>query len=316
MKNIALIYFTVYEEKNHKRVSLISILRKLKKIFAIRINPVSLKKLEVDSSLTIHAVKLPYTLNELKKSGRFTRNKISKCLIKICKEDSIDKCIVPHDLPFPLDICEKSHFTGKIVYTVMAMNILEHILKLKELDIRGVDIAIIQGDNKVLPCVIIKLLSPIVKFITLVTKEKELVEKNIEEVCDETGLSVRITNDVESVMVSSDIVINYADLKSFGIKKKVVSNAIIINYGELDEDRLRHRNDVINRVDIGLGDKYTDYFEDNVFKSYSSSEIAEIVLINKINITINNLGDLTDYKIIDKLIKYIKEEGFYIKDYS
>lgn len=315
MKNIALIYFTVYEEKNHKRVFFISIFRKLKKLFAIRKKPISINKLEVDSNYTVHTVKLSYTLNELEKAGRFTRRKISKHIIKMCKENSIDKCIIPNDLPFPLDFCEKSHFTGKIIYTVMAVDIIEHILKLKEFDIRDVDIAIIQGDNEVLPCILIKLLSPVVKFITLVTKEKELVEKNIEEVCDETGLSVRITNDAAGVLVSSDIVINYGDLKNYGIKKKVVSNAIIINYGELDENRLGHGNDVINRIDIGLGDKYRDCFEDSVFKSYCSSEIAEIVLINKTNFTINNLEDLTDYKIIDKLIKYIKEEGFYIKDY-
>lgn len=315
MKNLALIYFTVYEEKDNKRISFINIFKNLKKIFAIRKNPVSIKNLVVDSSYTVYTVKLSYTLNELKKAGRFTRRKISKHIIKMCKENSIDKCIIPNDLPFPLDICEKSHFTGKIIYTVMAVDIIEHILKLKELDIRDVDIAIIQGGNEVLPCILIKLLSPVVKFITLVTKDKELVEKNIEEVCDETGLSVRITNDATGVLVSSDIVINYGDLKSYGIKKKVVSNAIIINYGELDEDRLGHENDVMNRINIGLGDKYRNCFEDSVFKSYSSSEIAEIIMINKTNFTINKLEDLTDYKIIDELIKYIKEEGFYIKDY-
>lgn len=315
MKNLALIFFTVYEEKKLKRISLISIFRKLKKLFAFKINPVNIKKLEVDSSLAIHSVKLPYTIDEMKKAGRFTRNKINKCLLKVCKENSIDKCIIPHDLPFLLDSCEKSDFTGKIVYTVMAVNILEHILKLKKLDIRDVDIAIIQGDNEVLPCIFIKLLSPIVKFITLVTMEKELIEKNFEEVCDETGLSVRITNDAASVLNSSDIVINYADLKSYSLKKKVASNAIIINYGELDENQLGLENEVINRIDIGLGSKYIDCFEDSLFKSYSFSEIAEIVLINKTNFTINNAGDLTDYMIIDKLIKHFKEEGFYIKGY-
>ena len=316
MKNLALIYFTVSEEKKLKRVSLISILRRLKKLFSIKINPVAINKLEVDASLAIHTVKLPYTLNELKKAGKFTRNKINKCLLEICKENSIDKCIIPRDLPFLLDSCEKSDFTGKIVYSVMAVSILEHILSNKGLDIRDVDIAIIQGDNEVLPCIFIKLLSPIVKFITLVIKDKEFTEKNIEEVCDETGLSVRITKDVTSILNSSDIVINYADLKSYGIKKKVASNAIIINYGELDENELGLGNEVINGIDIGLGNKYIDYFEDSIFKSYSFSEIAEIVLINKTNFTINNVGDLTDDKIIDKLIKYFKEEGFYIKDYS
>ncbi|WP_010680920.1 hypothetical protein [Acetivibrio cellulolyticus] len=313
MKNIALIFFEGNEDKQLKRISIISVFRKLKKLFAFKIIPVSVKKLEAGSDLAIYAVKLPYALNDVKNAGRFTRNKINKCILKFCTENTIDKCIIPAELDCFIDRCEKSCFTGRIIYTALAINVLEYICAQKHSDIRKVDIAIIQGDKGALPYIFIKRLSPIVKFVTLVTNDRELMEKEIEEVCDETGLSVRITNDVESVLKSSDVVINFGNLKSYGIKNRFDSNAIVINYGEFEEQLLGAGNTIITGIDVGFGDKYANNFEDDIFNFYSHIEVAEIVLVNKSNLGITDAEDLAEYSVMDNFIKHFKEEGFYIK---
>lgn len=337
MKNIALIYFTgdgdeaANEERNNiqshgdirsilgkitvffKGIFLLSIFGKLKRAF--KGSPVIEKKIEVDSNLVIYSIKLPFKLRELNKSSKIVRNKAERLIFKICIEKSIDRCLIPADLNVSLKNCEKSSFTGDILYKVLVEQILRNICEKQGSSIREVDIAVIQGEDDVLPYIVIKLLSPIVKFITLVTNYRGMMEKKLEQMCDETGLSVRITNDVESALDSCELVINYGNIKSSSIKKTVKSNAIVINYGEFEDTLFGNRNTIINGIDIGLGKKYLEGFETDLYKYYSPIEIAEIILTSKLHKSINNLYDLVDYMFVDNFITNFVKEGFFVRGY-
>lgn len=328
MKNLALVYFVSDKDKYPrdsgnvsagifsiflKRIYLLSVLRKLKRFFRIRL--VLDKRIEVDSNFAIQGVKLPYTLSELNKLGKMKRNSLDKAILKICTENSVDKCIIPAEVDCSLRSCVKSGFTGKIVYTVLAEKILRDICTKKRISISEVDIVVIQGEDDVLPYTIIKLLSPSVKFITLITSNKEMMEKKVEQVCDETGLSVRVTNDEESALRSCDFVINYGDIKSRSIKNIVNSNAVVINYGKLEETLTELKDRVVNGVEIGLGNKYFQGLKKEIFRFYNPIELAEILLVNKSDIAINNLCDLADYIIIEKFKSNFEEDGFFVKRY-
>ncbi len=336
MKNIALIYFIGDSDKGanegrnnilfhgdirnvlgkiiffFKRIFLLSFFRKLKRAF--KGSPVIEKKIEADNNLVIYSIKLPFKLRELNKSSKIVRNKAEKLIFKICIEKSIDRCLIPADLNVSLKNCEKSSFTGDILYKVLVEQILKDICEKQGSSIREVDIAVIQGEDDVLPYIVIKLLSPIVKFITLVTNHREMMEKKLEQVCDETGLSVRITNDVASVLENCDLVINYGNIKS-SIKKTVNSNAIVINYGEFEDTLLGNRNTIIKGIDIGLGKKYLEGFEKDIYNFYSPTEIAEIILTSKLHKSINNLYDLVDYISVDSFKNNFVEEGFFVRGY-
>ncbi len=336
MKNIALIYFIGGSEKGtnegnnilfhgdirnvlgkiilfFKRIFLLSIFRNLKRAF--KASPAIGKKIEVDSNLVIYNIKLPFKLRELNKSSKIVRNKAEKLIFKMCIEKSIDRCIIPADLDLSLKNCEKSGFTGDILYKVLVEHILKDICEKQGSSIREVDIAVIQAEDDVLPYIVIKLLSPIVKFITLVTNHRDTMGKKLEQVCDETGLSVRITNDVESALENCDLVINYGNIKSGSIKKTVNPNAIVINYGEFEDTLLGNRNTIINGIDIGLGKKYIEGFEKDIYNFYSPIEIAEVILTSKFDKSINNLYDLVDYNFVGNLINNFVEEGFFLKGY-
>lgn len=281
----------------------------------IKIKLVMGEKIQVDSSLAIQGIKLPYTLEEFNNLGKAKKNRLDKIISKICSENSITKCIMPAICSCSLKSCEKSNFDGKIVYTALAEYILNDLCEKKGFSIREIDIAVIQGEDDLLPYLIIKLLSPVVKFITLVTDQKESMDKKIEEICDETGLSVRITDNLEDVLKNCDLIINYGNIKINGIKYSIDSNSIIINYGELEDLLPEVKKTVICGIDIGLGDKYLQAFEKEIFKFYSSTEIAEIVLTNKKDENIDNLHNLLDLKTIESIKEYFIEEGFYVKGY-
>jgi len=325
MKKIALLYFMGDSNKTcennssgiisiiFKWIFLPSLLGKLRKLIKIKL--VIGKEIQVDSSFVIQGIKLPYTLEEFNKLGRAKRNRLEKIISKICSENSITKCIKPASCSCSLKSCEKSKFDGKIVYTALAEYILNDLCEKKAFSIRDIDIAVIQGEDDLLPYLIIKLLSPVVKFITLVTGQKEVMERKIEEICDETGLSVRITDNLKDVLKNSDLIINYGNIKISGIKNSIDLNSIIINYGELEDLVPEIKKIVICGIDIGLTDKYLQAFEKEIFKFYSSTEIAEIVLTNKTDEKIDNLHNFLDFKAIEKIKEYFREEGFYVKGY-
>ena len=296
-----------------KKISFLGVFRKLKRLFKIRL--AIYKRIQVDSNLIIQGIRLPYTLKEFNSLGRVEKNRLDKVIAQICREHSITRCIMPASCSCTIKSCEKNNFEGRIVYTALAEYILKDLCSRRGLNIREIDIAIVQGEDDLLPYIIIKLLSPVVKFITLVTEQRDLMDKKIEEVCDETGLSVRITDNLKDVLKNCDLVINYGKLKTAGIKNNINSNAIIINYGELENTLAEIKKAIINGVDIGLGDKYLQGFEKEIFKFYSSTEIAEIVLISKIDRDINNLQDLLDVRTVSSFKKAFIEEAFWIKGY-
>ena len=333
MKNIALIYFTGDSDKGANEVRnnilfrgdiranfgniirlLFGIFQKLKRAFKGSSSVIE-KKIEIDSNLGVYIIKLPIKLSKLNKSRKFVRNKAEKLICKICMEKSIDRCIVPTHLKVVLKNCKKSSFTGNITYNVLGELILKDICEKKGYNIREIDIAVIQGEDDVLPYIVIKLLSPIVKFITLVTNYREKMNNKLEELCDDTGLSVRITNDVESVLENCDLVINYGNVKSSNMNNKIKSKAIVINYGEFEDTLLEDKNTVINGIDIDLGKKYLDGFEKDIYKFYSPIEIAEIILTSKFHKCINSLYDLADYIVVDSFKNNFLEEGFLIQGY-
>lgn len=289
------------------------IFSKLKRIFKIRL--VVDQKIEVNNNLLIQGLRLPYTLRELNRLGKVAKGRLDKAILKVCAEHSITRCIIPADSNCFLKNCVKSGFEGKIIYTALVEYILTDLCMKQGLSVREVDIAVVQGEDELMPYFAIKLLSPVVKFITLVTNQKELMESKIEQVCDETGLSVRITDNLEGVLESCDFIINYGSLNRNGIKNNINSNAIVINYGELDDTLLELKKPVVGGIDIGLGNKYLQGFRKEIFKFYSSTEIAEIVLTNKTDKSINNFNGLVDYMTVDYLKKHFFEEKFYIRGY-
>jgi len=325
MKNLALIYFTEDVDKLSKNafVGVFSkflkkllfpgFFRKLKRVFKLK--PHLDQKFEVDGNFSIQGMRLPYTLKEFNRLGEASRKRIDKMILKVCNENSINVCILPAICNYSLKSCVKSGFGGRFAYTALLEYILQDLCTKHGLNIREVDIAVVQGEDEVLPYIVIKLLSPVVKFVTLVTKYRELMDGKIEQICDETGLSVRITEDLEGVLKSCDFVINYGNIKLSGIKNKLKSNAIVINYGKLEDAQEELKETVIGGIDIGLGNKYFQGIDKDVFNFYSSTEIAEIVLLNKLDKSINNFHDLIEYISVDSFKKCFMEEGFYIRGY-
>jgi len=63
-------------------------------------------------------------------------------------------------------------------------------------DIRELDVAIIHGNDYTFCIHYIKILSSILKFLTIITHEKESIENMTDNIFEETGLAVRVTDNL------------------------------------------------------------------------------------------------------------------------
>jgi len=99
-------------------------------------------------------------------------------------------------------------FFGRFLYKALLVNILKLISEKKGKDIRELDVAIIHGNDYTFLHSYIKILSSILKFLTIITHEKESIENMTDNIFEETGLAVRVTDNLAGGMKDAEAVIN------------------------------------------------------------------------------------------------------------
>lgn len=313
MNNIGLVVFC--EEKEEKKANILeSFLIKIKRLIETKLPESSIKKMDLYESLNMFLVRLPYALSELKDSGNFKISRLQKILLKACDDHSIEKCILPESVPDSINInrCIKNPFSGKFIYTSLLVNILKVISDKKGVGIRHLSVTILQGSNYSLLYCYIKLLSPLAKFLTIITHEKELIQKRIEDIFDETGLSVRVTSDIASGLDDADVVINLTDLSELNLQKNIKCSAWVINYGNIGTDKIKFEGIVINGISIGLPKRIERIIEKDTYKFFSKTELSEIIILNKLNIGTNIIGNNADYTNMERISTQFGENGFTI----
>lgn len=314
MINLALILFSNERESIRRPKLLNKIYFKIRRFFSINLIDTQIKRVKVNEELNIHFIKVKYTLKEVSAFGRFKIKRLKKEIYKCFIKNSLDKCILPSLAPKSLEsnICIKNPFSGRFIYTVLLVKILKKVAEKRNVSVKGLEIGIIQGNNNKLFFSYIRLLSPLVKFITIITNKKKYVQEKTEDIYDETGLAIRLTEDIESGLDDIDIVINLGDIRSFKKGKKIKSNAVVINYGNAHSEEIIFDNIVINSISIQLDNSIESILDQNIIGCFSKLELASIIFChgkkNCANINKNNV----DNKIINDVSNQFFKSGYKI----
>lgn len=219
-------------------------------------------------------------------------------------ELNLKECYYPSNLA-PLDIrgIMRNPYDGEIIYISLLKFIIEKLLKKQQKSIKEQEITIIQENNSEILYYFLEELAPVVKFLNVVTYEREKVEKFLESICEETGLSVRVTNDFSSDVRSVDILINIGDLAKIRNGNNIPASTIIVNYGKLEEKFLRN-NFVINDLKIRM-DEDIDKAVKIAEEKFRDIEIADLV-INRLlvsqskDLSFRHKMELTSKKFVEK----------------
>jgi hypothetical protein len=320
MKNVGLLIFCDNDKRERKNIFALleGIIKlfcmKIKRLFSTVLPENSIKKITVDHDLSLYFIRLPYSLDELKKLRRFTIRRIQKTVLKVCRDNSIHKTIYPQSTPDEVINGKsiKNPFSGNFIYASLLVNILRLLSIDKGMDIREFNMAILDTDNHNLLYYFIRQLSPLAKFLTIITKEKESIQREIEDVFDETGLAVRVTDDIVSGLDDIDLFINIGNLGEFVPRKKFICNAVVINYEDMKSDQIEFTGGVVNGINVGLPAKIGELIDEEFLNYFSRSEIAEIVFVNKINIGTNVFKDFADYNTMKGISEQFEKEGYTI----
>ncbi|MDQ2087703.1 hypothetical protein RBH29_14835 [Herbivorax sp. ANBcel31] len=318
MANLGLVIFCDKKEGTTKLKFLKRIILKIKDFFSKEFVCFPIKKVKVNKDLNIYFIKLKYTLDEISEFKHFKIKKFKKNIQKHLTENFLDKCIFPAFAPENLefDSCIKNPFSGYFIYTALLVSILEIIASKKGVSVKEFDIGIIQGDNHKLFYSYIKILSPLVKFITIITNKKEYVQEKIEEVYDETGLSIRVTDDIESGLDNIDIVINLGDVGKFKKDKKIKSKAIVINYGNAKSDGTMFDNIIIDGISIQFDNSLETILNQNAIRCFTKIELASMIFCHKKSICANINKNNVDNKIIDDIFSHFIKSGCKITGFT
>ncbi|HOM03461.1 MAG TPA: hypothetical protein PLH43_11635 [Acetivibrio sp.] len=311
MSNIGLILFCD-ERDDNKRNLFKNILAIIKRLVSSKLSDDAVKKAELYDELNIFIIRLPYRVSELKKPSRFKMRRLKKIIKKLCSDYSIERCFFPANLPDVPDIglCIRNPFLGHFLYKALLVNILKMISEKKGKDIRELGVAILHGNEQNILYLYMKILSTISKFLTIITHEKELIEKIADDIFEETGLAVRVTDNVISGMEDAQVVVNLTDLCNFNLTKKIKSDASVINYGSINTDKIKFSGTIINDVDIILPKRFEEMMGKDIYKFYKRLELAEIILLNKLKIGTCTTCDNVDYSVIEELERQFESDGF------
>ncbi len=276
MGNFALVSYDVDDRPQKNFINKLSHLlsRKNKKI-----KQQQLKFSDLD--LNCYLIQLPYSLTDIKEFSDRKSRKLEEQLIQVCSEANIQEIIYPGNL-MRLGIFNiTSIYTGKYIYESLLLRILNEIFTLRGIKLSNLDIAFIHGDNYQELYSLVWFLSPFIKYLTIVTEDKDIIMNELEKLCEDTGLSVRLTNDLKNGLADCDVVINLLNLTDFNNATRIKTKAIVINYNGSDIGKLFEKNEMINGIEIKIPDKIKSIIPEHVQKLYTSAELSEIVLIHK-----------------------------------
>jgi hypothetical protein len=259
-------------------------------------------------------LKIPYTIDKI---GVKT-SRIAQFGEMLKSKYSNITCITPKKFSgiIPFEGCISNVFTGKVLFKSLLIQIIDEIYTKKNIEISALDITIIHGESYQELYAVLYQLAPYVKFITIITEDRERVEEDVDKIYYDTGLSVRVTNEYRSGMKSADLIINFADDKEFVFNTRINPRALIINYGSINFNKLLSGNIIINGIEVGMPSTIYSKFDKEIFEYYNRVELAEIILSHKTFLSGKLIEGLFDFDLSCTLSEEFKKTGFHITGFA
>jgi len=275
----------------------------------------SIREINLYENLKLYIINLPFSLMELE---FINKNRIEGFIKNECTKHEIKSLIIPPEIynACMFDWCAASPYSGKYLFKGLLINMLDDIYFKRGIKLGELDIVVIKGENDDELYSVIRQLSPLVKYLTILTDNKDGIQREIDGIFEEYGLSVGISEDFSLAARSSDLIINLRN-NFIGIKNmRINPRAVIINYSGKDAARFFDKGTLINGIEIGLPKKDFSWVDASVQKFFNATQIAEIVLSHKTGLEDMALTGIIDYSSAEKISREFADCGFRISSYA
>lgn len=270
------------------------------------------RKSEIYDDLDCYAVTLPHTLEELKTFSQKKLHKINNKLKAFCSDSHILQCYLPEQLKnvYPFEGSRSVHPHGKLLYRALLNTVLSHIQHKKGIKLRDSDIAIVQGESLGELDSVLMLISPFVKYATVVTKDRSAVESILENIYNETGLSIGVTEDYEEGMKDAHFIVNLGGLKPSPPYPRLSNSAVLLNYSGERISSFPSDNVIVNGIQVNLPSNMLFQLDKGLYEYFSKLEMAELFLLHKLGIQDADERIYTDCEVLLKLSEEFIKDGF------
>jgi len=316
MSNIALVISQ--KEKSSKLVNSKFVRRISQSIlYSSRKNELaeSVKEIKLCEDLNLYLIGLPFSLTEL---GFINKNKIAGFIKEECTKRGIKSCIIPNEIysVCMLDGYTTNPYNGKYLFKALLTNILDDIYFKRGIRIGELDIVVIKGENDCELYSVIKQLSPLVKYLSVLTDRKNDIQGEIDCIFEEYGLSVGISENFSLAARNAGLIINLCN--SFNILKniRINSEVVIINYGGKEAARFFDKGILINGIETTLPKNAFSWVDKCVQKFFNETQITEIVLCHKTGLEDMACTGIIDYDAAVKISREFAAGGFRIGSFT
>lgn len=323
MRKIALITCCTRDEKSvDDRGFIKRIYEKLKGFFVSlnreKLFKDSIEKLEPSDEVEINIITLPYTLQELQTLSKRRLKQINKFLAGVGSKTGSELLILPESIARiqSFDHCIINPFKGDYLYKCLLIQIINEIFYRRDIKTWEIDIAIIQGTHRKSLYNLIELLSPMVRFLTIISEEKEEIEEEANEAFLDSGLAIAITSDWKGVLKQADLIINLDEEKGYIKKAKTKEEALLINLGRLEAVDIICESIVVDGVDIDIPAGLKRIFDKSLFSYFQYVEIAEMLILYSVGTgTEANRNSFPEPHTVKQIIKEFKKWNFSIRGF-
>jgi len=200
---------------------------------------------------------------------------------------------------------------GKLLFRSLTLEIIDIICKYKKIQLLQSEITIVGNkENKYDVLAMTWKLSQLAKYITIVTSDEDTswIESEAEEIYNNTGLAINITNNYKSTTIKSEVLINYGNVFELseyeGLKRRTIIINNSLNDYSLGNEKFRIRNPLIDKIEVDFPHGFPHELKGLAPEHFSTNQLAEIILGSKYG------------WIENKIEQSFKKEGFRIRSLS
>lgn len=238
-------------------------------------------EIKLFENMLICVLRLPWSLKEIKS---IERNKIETYLEKRKSKYGIDSYYLPEVL---LEIshanwCTKPPVRERDLFRCLFPMLLEELLAEGKNDLSELNVVIIHDqDDRELER-IIAWISPKVKYLSIVTNEKDNAQRIADRAFEEYGLCIGVSVDFKSGLKDADIIMNIADLKEFNTPMRISPKAWVFNLHSADTARAFAGSRVFNGIKIRLPPSVLQQMDKEIMRCYKAEEIAYMLMTERV----------------------------------
>lgn len=234
---------------------------------------------------------LPLDLCELGNMGARSARTFRRRMARFCAEKNCGRLVVPLNISGALLFqgIEFAAFTGNYLYRSLMLDIIREICLKRGIEAHRADIAVICDQKTELLFSILYMLLPQIKYMTVATAEESPIEQKMGEIYGEYGVSVRVTDSIESIK-GADLIINLSSSPLQPHVGSFSSKAAVLNYGGRWIEKVMRGSVIINGLRVKLPHEITSRLPSSFYNYCKTAEFAEIILSYRLGIENDVLG--------------------------